>query len=82
MLQVTEQDEKCRACCYLGYNTSNFSSVKEALLWGGLRLWLLLKEKKKKGTKSEDSQLHSYSEETAWSPGAAGREGLPGAEER
>lgn len=45
MLPVAEQGEKHRACCYLGYDTSNFSSVK-VLLWGGLRLWLPLKKKK------------------------------------
>lgn len=65
-----------------GYDTSDFPSVKEVLLWSGLRLWLPLKEKNQT-CKSEDSQLQGYSKETVlelWR--AAGREGLLGAEEQ
>lgn len=88
MLAAEEQDEKCRASCYLGYDTSNFFSVKEVLLWGGLRLWLPLKGKKKTTKtnpicKSEDSQLQGYSKETVLGlQRAAGREGLPEAGEQ
>jgi len=83
MLPVAEQDEKCRACCYLGYATSKFSSVKEVLLWGGLRLWLPLMEKKPQICKSEDLQLQGYCKETVLEvQRAPGREGLLGAEEQ